>query len=433
MKRVLGRFVPRTIIGQVTSLIALSSLVGVTITAAIVYVAARASLGSPPPRELVEARLIMIARAERTAANAAASAGGAATGVAPGRNAMPGAGIDDEVIRRPLMGPPIGVGFGSIERRPPWGKMPPFPKPLAYRLWRSFFLVPGAFVASIIAVFVVLLSAYGVRWITKPLSSIAAAADSFGRSAASDVELSERGPHEIASVARAMNRMRLRIRSLLDERTRMLSAISHDVRTPLTRLRLRVDRLPNARDREGMLREISRIDEMLAETLAYLRAETSSETRERADLPSMLQTICDDFADVGASVSYEGPTRFAYLCQPRMLARAITNLVDNAVKHASDVHVTLRVQSGIAVEVEVQDNGPGIPPTEREKVFEPFFTRDMARGAPRPGGFGLGLPMARTVIERHGGSIGLRDRSPCGLIARVRLPLGVATAALPPS
>lgn len=382
MSGALRRLAPRTIMTQITSLVAIASLLGVAITGAIIHLSARASSGGARGVVVIDAGRVSVVRP----ADAAASA-------------VP------------------GTVSAQVASRPP--RMP-----LTRRLWRTFVLVPATFVASVVGIFVVLLSAYGARWITRPLSSIAAAADSFGRSPAAGIELSERGAREIVAVAGALNRMQRRIRSLLDERTRMLSAISHDIRTPLTRLRLRADRLPNVEDREGVLREISRIDEMLTETLEYLRAEASGDTPEPADLPSLLQTICEDFADVGASVAYEGPGRLAYSCRPRMLARAVTNLVENSVKHAPDVRVTLRPRTDGSVEIDVQDNGPGIHAADRERVFEPFFIVDRSRGALGRGGFGLGLAMARTVIEGHGGRIGLFDRPPHGLVVRIHLPRG---------
>ena len=138
------------------------------------------------------------------------------------------------------------------------------------------------------------------------------------------------------------NEMGARIRSLIDARTRMLVAISHDLRTPLTRLRLRAERLSPADGQEGMLSDIGRISDMLRETLVYLRDGARSEAEQRADLPSLLQTICAEFADVGHAVTYAGPNRFACTCRPGALTRAVTNVVENGIKYGSVVTVTLK-------------------------------------------------------------------------------------------
>jgi signal transduction histidine kinase len=292
-------------------------------------------------------------------------------------------------------------------------------------LWH-FILAPTALTVSIVLVFVTLLSVYAVRWIIAPLSDVAAAAHCFGRSPEDDRVVSRSGPREIAQVADALNDMRIRIRALLDDRTRMLAAISHDLRTPLTRLRLRAERIADEELREGMLNEITRITHMLDETLDYLREDLRSEGMSRVDLPSVLQTICAEFADVGHAVTYEGPARLTWTCRPSALTRAIANVVDNAVKHGSAVTVALRARAAGAVEIDVADDGPGIPSPLREKVFDPFYKGDDARSSATRSGFGLGLSIARDIVTSHGGTIDLLDRTPRGLIVRMSLPGEVA-------
>ena len=291
----------------------------------------------------------------------------------------------------------------------------------AFSFW-TIVLAPLALTLIIVLLFVVLLSIYAVRWIISPLSAVAAAAQSFGRSPDDDRIVSRSGPREIVQVADALNDMRTRIRALLDDRTSMLAAISHDLRTPLTRLRLRAERLTDPVQREGQLHEIARITHMLDETLNYLRSDVRSESLSRIDLPSLLQTVCVEFADVGHVVAYEGPPRLTWKCRPNVLARAITNIVDNGTKHGAVVTVSLRLLGERGVEIDVGDDGPGIPPALHEKVFDPFFKGDTARGAAGRSGFGLGLSIARDVVKGHGGEIELLDRAPRGLIVRVRLP-----------
>jgi signal transduction histidine kinase len=276
--------------------------------------------------------------------------------------------------------------------------------------------------AIAIVVFVVLfLSLYALRAIIAPLSSIASAARSFGKSTTDEEALRARGPREIEQVAEALNDMRRRVRSLVNERTQMLLAISHDLRTPLTRLRLRAERLSDVRLRENMLSDIATINEMLGETLAYLREGGPLEPAQLVEFPSLLQTICAQFTDIGHTVSYSGPDRIAFACRVNAVTRAITNLVDNGTKYGGAVTVDLaRVNDG-AVRIDVSDDGPGIPAELRERVFEPFFKGDSARNVGGRGGFGLGLSIAREIVRRHGGDIQFVDRGARGLTVRVIL------------
>jgi signal transduction histidine kinase len=277
------------------------------------------------------------------------------------------------------------------------------------------------FTLAVITSMVLAVSAYAVRWVTAPLSSIASAARAFGRPGGDGEDLDERGPMEIAQAARALNEMRARVRSLVDERTRMFAAVSHDLRTPLTRLRLRIDRLVETPAKTQMLREIAAIDEMLAETLAYLRELGQGEATSPTDLPSLVQTICAQFADTGHDVAYRGPDRLVMVCRPHALTRAVTNLIDNAVKFGAHVEVAVASSEG-QVSVEVRDDGPGVAPDILARVFEPFFKGDESRGQDQGGGFGLGLSIVREIAERHGGEVELVNTQPRGLRARLKLP-----------
>jgi signal transduction histidine kinase len=287
-------------------------------------------------------------------------------------------------------------------------------------LW-PFFFTPTAVLLMIVLVSTLLLSIYAVRWITAPLAAVANAAAAFGRSQLGNNELSRRGPREIIQVTDALNEMRTRIGGLLDDRTRMLAAISHDLRTPLTRLRLRSERMNQDALRTAMQNDLTVVSRMLDDTLEYLRDDARSEAVARIDLASFLQTICSDFADVGHAVSYAGPARLTYACRPRALSRAITNIVENAVKHGRNVTVGLSRKTPDQIEIEVADDGPGIPSALRSKVFEPFFKADDARSQDH-GGFGLGLSIARDIIKRHGGGIEMRPREPSGLRVLLLLP-----------
>ncbi len=285
---------------------------------------------------------------------------------------------------------------------------------------QTLILVQAGFVLPIILLLVLALSIYAVHRITRPLTAFAAAAEAFGRTPHQGDPLAVTGPLEVARVAHALNEMRDRVQKLVDERTRMLAAISHDLRTPLTRLHLRSERVDDGQDRQGMLDDIRMIDGMLAETLTYLRDGRSGEGLTLIDLPSFLQTICDEYVDTGHPVTYHGPARFAFRCRPLALKRAVSNVIDNGVRFSSEVTVTLNVHSPVSTTIEIADDGPGIPADLKGRVFEPFFKVDEARTSDGKG-FGLGLAITRDIIERDGGQIMLGDRRPTGLVVSLKL------------
>jgi signal transduction histidine kinase len=297
---------------------------------------------------------------------------------------------------------------------------------LAINVWPSF--IPLTTLLVMIVIFsMLLLSIYAVRRVVAPLAEVASAATAFGRSPHALKVLRRRGPREIIQLADALNDMRTRISQLLDDRTRMLGTISHDLRTPLTRLRLRAEQINQDGLRTPILRDIAKVSRMLNETLEYLRDNARPEPMSQIDLPSFLQTICSDFADMGHTVSYIGPDRFTYACRSQALSRAVTNIVENAVKHGSTVSVALGSDVENVIQIEVSDDGPGIPAALRDKAFQPFFKID---GAQSKNGFGLGLSIAQDIIKRHGGDIELRPGEPAGLRALLVLPLKTSSLAL---
>ena len=282
-------------------------------------------------------------------------------------------------------------------------------------------LVQTTFASATITVMVLLLSLYALKRITAPLSSIALAARSFGHGAGESVAIKGTGPREIKQVAEELQGMRERMNKLVDERTHMLEAISHDLRTPLTRLRLRAERLKDARTVAYMLEDIAIINDMVGDTLAFLRDDGRAETVELVDLPSLLQTICAQFCDIGHDVAYAGPARLSFCCRPHALSRAVANIVDNATRHGAHVKVSLSPSNASEARIDVSDDGPGIPEAWREKAFEPFFKGDSARRLAGSGGFGLGLPIARAIVRQHRGDIELQDVAPHGLNVRLSL------------
>ena len=440
----LRRLLPQSIVGQITSLVVATTLLGVGLTM-IVFVAhlERESRANP--------ELVAATQAARIATIVKQAETDSSPKLAEMMRAAQWYGIHAEIIQTSQLAPAPNAdraasGFlQSISTilKETWGitsltdmRYPRAKDALILRISNDSalvlqnasprMLIELAFVPVLYAVVSIVLlllffAIYGVRWIILPLSSVVRAARSFGRSPTEDLALSEAGPIEIAQVVAVLNDTAKRIRVLMDERTRMLAAISHDLRTPLTRMRLRAERIGDVKTRDGMLDDIAIISDMLNGTLAYLRDGGRAEPTHLVDLSSLLQTICARFSDVGHSVSYEGPARFAFACRAQALTRAVTNIVENGVKNGSTVAVALRVLGDDAVQIEVLDDGPGIPVELQDKVFDPFFKGDSARPSSRLGGFGLGLSIARDVIRNHGGEIVLSNRVPTGLSVRMDL------------
>jgi signal transduction histidine kinase len=268
---------------------------------------------------------------------------------------------------------------------------------------------------------VTLLGLWAARALTAPLSSFARAAESFSLNGAA-APLPERGPEEIRSVAKALNRMRERISALIDDRTRMLAAISHDLRTPITRMRLRSEFIEDDVHRSRMLSDLDQMRSMLESVLSFLRNDRKLESMTLVDIAITLQLVADQFADMGHRVAYDGPTHAMATVRPDDLHRSITNLVENAVRYGATATIRLAVSSD-TVTIDVEDDGPGISDERKDVMLEPFVRGDDARNMDDVTGFGLGLSIARTIVLAHGGELSLNDRQPHGLIVRIRLPV----------
>lgn len=284
----------------------------------------------------------------------------------------------------------------------------------------SALLGQGSYYVVAVAVLIVFFFLFAIRAISEPIKRISDAATRSDIMNGSQI-FEERGTIEIVLLARALNGMRNRIQIMMEGRTRMLRGIGHDLRTPLTRLKLRAERMDDGALKEALLSDVDRIDKLLAESLNYLRDDYANEMVERVDVASILQTVCSEFSDIGHSVSYHGPNRLIANCRPLSITRAVTNLCDNAVKFATTVVVKLCEQPDNFV-ISVMDDGPGIPASLHERVLEPFFKVDPSRSTSK-GGFGLGLSIVADIAHSHRGSLELRSRSPNGLNARLSVPL----------
>ena len=261
-------------------------------------------------------------------------------------------------------------------------------------------------------------------WLTwmvnAPLARVAHAAERVGLDIQSPL-MTEQGSAQLQRVIRAFNDMQLRLQRFLTDRTLMLGAISHDLRTPLTRLRLRVETDRVVGEKSKVLADIESMESMLSSALSFLRGVDDSEAHDAVDLALLVQTVCDIVSDLGGKVEYLELAHGTYRCRPQALLRALTNVVNNAVKYGGRAGVSLSQVPGIGFVIEVDDAGPGIPNAEKAKVFEPFYRTAAAQQVDHQG-MGLGLSIARSVILAHGGTIELCDRSPCGLRVRIELP-----------
>ena len=286
---------------------------------------------------------------------------------------------------------------------------------------RPFWTQPWMMTLLFTVISVGLLSLWAARALTAPLSSFAKAAEDFSLNGAA-APLPERGPEEIRSVAKALNRMRERITVLIDDRTKMLAAISHDLRTPITRMRLRSEFIEDDGHRSRMLRDLDQMRSMLESVLSFLRNDRKLESMTLVDIASTLQLVTDQFADMGHKVAYEGPEHAMATVRPDDLHRSVTNLVENAVRFGAEARIRLVVSPDIMT-IEVEDDGPGISDSRKDVMLEPFVRGDDARNMDEASGFGLGLSIARTIVLAHRGVLSLNDRKPHGLIVRIELPV----------
>jgi signal transduction histidine kinase len=271
----------------------------------------------------------------------------------------------------------------------------------------------------VMSVIVVLTSIWAVRRVTAPLGTVVRAAERLGRDVNAPPIL-EAGSHEMRQAAQVFNEMQGRLQRLLENRTRMLVALSHDLRTPLTLLRLRVESLPEGSERDRMLANIGDLDAMIGATLNFARDEAATEPLRRTDLTALLMAIVDDMADAGLLVSMAPVESVILECRPGGLRRAIANLLDNAVKYGKSARVQL-LTSPAAITIAIDDEGPGIPDAELQRVFEPFYRLEQSRSR-ETGGTGLGLAIAQSIAQVHGGQITLANRPAGGLRAILSLP-----------
>jgi signal transduction histidine kinase len=273
------------------------------------------------------------------------------------------------------------------------------------------FLVSLVFVAILIAF-------WTARRLARPIREFAGAAERLGVDLTAP-PLAVRGPQELRTTIQAFNRMQDRLQRFLEDRTQMLAAISHDLRAPLARLRLRAELVAKGQQQRKMFDDLDVMNAMIDSTLAFARDESRQEPRRLVDIGVLVGDVCEDTAEAGGKVGYAGSRGVDVPCRPTLIRRAVANLIDNAVKYGCAARVSIARDSD-RIMIVVDDDGPGIPPEEQEKVFAPFYR--LAARDPGKAGVGLGLSVARTIAREHGGDISLRNREGGGLTVRIELP-----------
>lgn len=288
---------------------------------------------------------------------------------------------------------------------------------------RSFWISLGTLISGIVLLLAVLLVClWSIKRLAWPWDAFVKATRRFGM----DMEappLALSGPREMQVVIESFNEMQSRIRRLMHDRTQMLAAISHDLRTPITRLQLRAEYIEGTDQYDKTIADLNEMESMISSILAFAREQTSKEAMEKFDLTALLETMCHDMEDVGQPVNYRSAAveRIIYFGRIMAIKRALSNLIDNAVKYGKLANVSIK-QTETTIQVVVEDEGPGIPEHQMENVFSPFYRLDASRSLAQSG-TGLGMAVARDIIRAHGGEIKLYNLAPCGLRVVASLPL----------
>ncbi|MEI9892196.1 MAG: ATP-binding protein [Caulobacteraceae bacterium] len=255
--------------------------------------------------------------------------------------------------------------------------------------------------------------------LARRIGAFAEAADRFGRNPDAPA-LPEQGPYELRQAAGAFNRMQARIQRLVSDRTMMMAAVSHDLRTPLARVRFRITELDPA-VRDAIAEEIQQMDELIGQMLSFTRDALPNAERRKFDLSALAQSLVDDLSDAGQDVTFAGPEKLTVEANLAAVRRVLSNLLDNALKYAGHARLVLKVEGDVALAM-VEDEGPGVPVGMEEAIFEPFRRVEPSRNR-KTGGVGLGLAIARNLARGHGGDIVLEQAAPQGARFVFSLPL----------
>ncbi|MDB5850288.1 MAG: hypothetical protein JWP29_4040 [Rhodoferax sp.] len=327
------------------------------------------------------------------------------------------AAAGEPVVERPPR-PPAGRYFQTFDpdRRP---GPPPGPPPMTWRMNAGMLLDLGVRLAAL-----ALAAWIALRWLLAPMKRLACAARALG----DDIEgppLPEDGTRECREVSRLFNQMQTRIRQQWSARDRFVAAVSHDLRTPLARLRLRAENLADSEQKRQFSRDITEMDDMIRTTLDYLCGTADAEAWVWLDVASLVDSLADDLREAGHQVLVRGAAA-PLSAQALALRRCIGNLVENAIRYGGAADIRL-ADSAEAIEIAVHDTGPGLPEEELDKVMAPFYRAEATRQS-RQGGVGLGLSIAQDIARRHGGDLTLMNGAAGGLVATLRLPRQPAQA-----
>jgi len=317
-----------------------------------------------------------------------------------------------------------GTSFGKIYAamhlpNGPWLNITVYePRP---RPWHSSTFLIAFLVMTLAAAGLTL---WAVRRLIEPVATLAAAAERLGRDMNAP-PLPENGPSEVATAAAAFNVMAGRMRRALSDRNFMLVAIGHDLRTPITRLKLRAEYMDDEEQRRKMLGDLEELEAMVSATLAVGRDTSIDEPVAPLDLAELVRTVLDETADARPEaadhLTFDGPDHLVVRARPFALKRALTNLISNAVKYGGSANVTLAGPDARQITLAIEDEGPGIPPEDIERLFQPFQRLETSRNR-ETGGIGLGLTIARNILRAHGGEVLLGNRAAGGARATVILP-----------
>jgi signal transduction histidine kinase len=273
--------------------------------------------------------------------------------------------------------------------------------------------------ALVLLLAVIGLAWYGVRWVTRPLKIFAQAAERLGENIDRD-PLPEKGPTEVASAARALNEMQARLSKYLSDRTRILTAMSHDLKTPITRMRLRAELLEHEVTQAKFKQDLAELESMVSGTLDYMRGVQNGEPLASIDINCLLKSLQSESLELGHVVHISGLANDGLVCRPQSLKRCLANLIENAVKYGQVAHVQI-LDSETMLQVVIEDEGPGVPVSELGMLFEPFYRVEASRSRDT-GGTGLGLSIARSIAILHGGTLKADNTEHHGLRLTLSLP-----------
>ena len=283
------------------------------------------------------------------------------------------------------------------------------------RMFRNLAIVDGV---------MVILCFFAVRLVTRPLSVLASAAEDLGRNI-DRPPLPEHGANELVRASRALNVMQDRLKRYVDTRVKVLAAMSHDLKTPITRMRLRAEMLDDAHIKAKFVKDLDELQQMVGSTLDYMRGlAEGGEAMQPIDVSALISSLKEDAEEAGHTVTLSGDARTPVMGRAQALKRCLQNLIDNALAYGRRADITLRDEGG-ALNIAITDDGPGIPEADIERVFEPFYRVEGSRNR-NTGGSGLGLSIARNIAQSHGGSVRLRNLARGGLEATLRIPRAAA-------